>query len=238
MSTLNNHPSNKPKLERSGINRLIQAPVFVLLLGVFLFGTAGTLDWWGAWAFLALFMLMIVVAAVWSLRHNPDLLNERGKIAENTKAWDKVILSLYTLLMLAMMVTAGLDVRFGWSAMPPGLQILGGMGLLAAMGLVSWVATTNAYLSAVVRIQEDRGHQVVDAGPYQYVRHPMYAGDLFFFWGIPLLLGSWWALVPAMLNVIVFIVRTALEDHTLQTELPGYREYAQRVRYRLLPGIW
>jgi protein-S-isoprenylcysteine O-methyltransferase Ste14 len=238
MSNVSTNPSVKPKLDRSGINRLIQVPIFILLLGALLFGSAGRLDWWGAWAFLALFILMLVVAAIWSLRNNPDLLNERGRIAENTKSWDKVILSLYVMLLLGMMVAAGLDVRFNWSTMLLVMQILGGIGLLAAMGLVYWVATSNAYLSAVVRIQEDRGHQVVTVGPYQYVRHPMYAADLFFFWSIPLLLGSWWALIPGMLIMVVMIIRTALEDKTLQTELPGYAEYAKCVRYRLIPGIW
>jgi len=238
MSTVNVSPSNKAKLDRSGISRLVQAPLFILLLGALLFGVAGTFDWPGAWAFLGLFVAMMAVAVVWSLRNNPDLLNERGKVAENTKAWDKIILTLYTLLLLAMMVVAGLDRRFGWSSMPVWVQILGGVGLLLAMALVYWVATSNAYLSTVVRIQDDRGQQVVTSGPYQYVRHPMYSAMFFFFWSIPLLLGSWWALIPATLNVLVFIVRTALEDKTLQAELPGYSEYAKRVRYRLVPGVW
>jgi protein-S-isoprenylcysteine O-methyltransferase Ste14 len=118
------------------------------------------------------------------------------------------------------------------------VEIVGWIGLLLAMGLVAWVAINNAYLSAVVRIQDDRGQQVVTTGPYRYVRHPMYAADLFFFWGIPLLLGSWWALVPSLLIVVVMIIRTALEDKTLQAELPGYKEYAEKVRYRLVPGVW
>ncbi len=231
-------PNRSARLERSGIARMIQLPIFVLLMGALLFGTAGRLDWWGAWAFLSLFVLMVIVAVFWSLRNNPELLNERGRVAENTKPWDKVILALYTCLLLGMLVTAGLDARLRWSAMAPALRILGGLGLLAAMGLVYWVATSNAYLSTVVRIQDDRGQQVVTTGPYRYVRHPMYSGMFFFFWSIPLLLGSWWALLPGTLNVIVFIVRTALEDKTLQAELPGYAEYAQRVHYRLIPGVW
>ena len=157
MSTVNVSPSNKAKLDRSGISRLVQAPLFILLLGALLFGVAGVFDWPGAWAFLGLFVAMMAVAVVWSLRNNPDLLNERGRVAENTKAWDKIILTLYTLLLLAMMVVAGLDRRFGWSSMPVWVQILGGVGLLLAMALVYWVATSNAYLSTVVRIQDDRG---------------------------------------------------------------------------------
>ena len=181
MSTVNVSPSKKAKLDRSGITRLVQAPLFILLLGALLFGVAGTSDWPGAWAFLTLFVAVMVVAAVWSLRNNPDLLNERGKVAENTKAWDKVILALYTVLLLATMVVAGLDRRFGWSSMPVWVQILGGVGLVLAMALVYWVATSNAFLSTVVRIQDDRGQQVVTSGPYRYVRHPMYSADVFLF---------------------------------------------------------
>jgi protein-S-isoprenylcysteine O-methyltransferase Ste14 len=230
-----NHPAG---LNRSGIGRLIQIAIFVLLIGAILFGAAGRLDWWGAWALILGFAFFMALAAVWTLRHNLDLLNERGQIAENTKAWDKVLLTLYTLLLLGTLAIAGLDVRFRWSVMPPALQAVGGAGLLLAAGLVYWAATSNAYLSAVVRIQTDRGQQVVTTGPYRYVRHPMYSAMFFFFWGIPLLLGSWWALIPSTLNVVVFIVRTVLEDKTLQAELPGYAEYAQSVRYRLVPGLW
>ena len=238
MSNVSINQPAKPKLDQSGISRMILAPLFILLMGALLFGSAGRLDWWGAWVFLALFLLLMVVAVIWSLRNNPELINERGRVAENTKWWDKIILMLYTLLLLGSMVVAGLDARFGWSDMPPGIQILGGVSLLAAIGMVYWAATSNAYLSTVVRIQDDRGQQVVTTGPYQYVRHPMYSAMFFFFLGIPLLLGSWWALLPAALNIVLFIVRTALEDRTLQVELPGYTEYAQCVRYRLIHGVW
>jgi len=101
-----------------------------------------------------------------------------------------------------------------------------------------WAMSANAYLSTMVRIQDDRGHQVVTTGPYRYVRHPMYVGTIFFGLCMPLFLGSWWTFVPCGLIVILFIIRTALEDRTLRDELPGYAEYAERVRYRLLPGVW
>lgn len=164
------------------------------------------------------------MGAIWVLHNNPELVNERGKLAENTKSWDKILVTLYTLLLLGTLVTACLDARFRWSSVPLTLEISGGIGFILAMVLVGWASMTNPFLSAVVQIQDDRGHQVVTAGPYRYVRYPMYAGMLFFFWSIPLLLGSWLALIPSVLNVVVFIVRTALEDKTLQAELPGYAE--------------
>ncbi len=235
--TLDATNQTRPKLDRSGYLRIVQVAVFILMLGILLFLPAGRLDWPEAWIFLLGFALAIVVGGIWSTRNNPDLINERGRVAENTKWWDKVLLTLYILSFFALMVTAGLDARYRWSSVPVVVKIVGGIGLLLAFGLVFWVAKTNAYASAVVRIQDDRGHQVVTEGPYRYVRHPMYAG-MFFFGCMSLLLGSWWALIPAGLMIVVFIIRTALEDKTLIAELPGYAEYAQRVRYRLIPGIW
>jgi protein-S-isoprenylcysteine O-methyltransferase Ste14 len=235
--TLDTTNEIRPKLGRSGYLRIVQVAVFILMLGLLLFLPAGRLDWPEAWIFLLGFVLVIVVAGIWSVRNNPDLINERGRVAENTKWWDKILLTLYTLSFFALMVSAGLNARYRWSSVPLGFKIAGGIGLILAFGLVFWVAKTNAYLSAVVRIQDDRGHQVVTDGPYCYVRHPMYAG-MFFFECIPFLLGSWWALIPGGLMIVIFIIRTALEDKTLIAELPGYAEYAQRVRYRLLPGIW
>ena len=122
--------------------------------------------------------------------------------------------------------------------MPWFIQAVALVGLALACGLVFWVTAANTYLSRLVRIQEDRGHQVVTTGPYRFVRHPMYAGLVVLIPCLPLFLGSWWALVPAGLIAILFVIRTALEDRTLRAELPGYAEYAQHVRYRLLPGIW
>jgi protein-S-isoprenylcysteine O-methyltransferase Ste14 len=106
------------------------------------------------------------------------------------------------------------------------------------MALIWWVMATNTYLSEVVRIQEERGHRVIKDGPYQFIRHPMYFGVILAVLCVPLALGSWWSLIPAALIVILFIIRTALEDRTLQAELPEYKDYADVVRYRLFPGVW
>jgi protein-S-isoprenylcysteine O-methyltransferase Ste14 len=230
-----NHPA---KLDRSGVNRIFQVLGFFLVMAAFLFGSAGRLDWWEAWALLAIYGLGIAANATWTLRHDPGVINERGRVAANTKSWDKIIGLIYTVLLLGTYLVAGLDARFSASTVPLVARLIGGAGVALSMALVFWVMTANTFLSSFVRIQDDRGHKPVTTGPYRYVRHPMYAGLLFFFWGTPLLLGSWWALVPGTLNVVLFIIRTALEDRTLQAELPGYAEYAQRVRYRLVPGVW
>jgi protein-S-isoprenylcysteine O-methyltransferase Ste14 len=227
-----------PRLDHSGIARIFQIVVSLLIITGLLFGSAGRLDWWEAWVFLALFTLFLLVNAIWLLRNNLELINERGKMAGNIKVWDKLLVTLYFILLLVSLLTTGLDARFHWSSVPLILEIAGGIGFILALCLTGWALMTNPFLAAFVRIQDDRGHRVVTMGPYHYVRHPMYASMFFFFWGIPLLLGSFWALIPGVLNVIVFIIRTTLEDKTLQAELPGYADYARQVRYRLIPGIW
>jgi protein-S-isoprenylcysteine O-methyltransferase Ste14 len=235
---VSSQPGQKPSLERSGIRRIVQVLVSILLIGVLLFLSAGRLDWLWGWLFLAGWLLLILPSAVVMSRF-PDLINERGRRAENIKGWDKVLMGIYSLLLFATPVVAGLDaVRFGWSAMPLALHVIGVVFSIPAMIMPLWAMSANAYLSTMVRIQDDRGQQVVTTGPYRYVRHPMYVGTVFFGLCIPLFLGSWWAFIPCGLIVVIFIIRTALEDRTLREELPGYAEYAQRVRYRLLPGIW
>ena len=241
MTTLQHTQSNahKPRLERSGVNRLIQIFVSVLVMGVVLFLSAGRLDWPAAWIFLGLYVLVILTVGVWAIRKNPEVVNERGKIAHNAKSWDKILMTIYTVMLFALFAVAGLDAgRFGWSVMPIALQVMGVIGLVLAMAVTYWAMASNPFLSTIVRIQDDRGHYVVTTGPYRYVRHPMYAMMFFMYPGIALELGSWWALIPAAVIVIVIVIRTALEDKTLQAELPGYTAYAQRVRYRLVPGIW
>ena len=231
-------PDQKPTLERSGIRRIVQVLVSILLIGALLFLSAGRLDWLWGWLFLAAFFLLMLASA-FVMSKSPGLINERGRQAENIKGWDKVLMGIYSFVLFTVPVVAGLDaVQCGWSAMPLALHVVGVALAIPAMIMLLWAMSANAYLSAMVRIQDDRGQQVITTGPYRYVRHPMYVGAIFFGLCIPLFLGSWWAFVPCGLIVVIFIVRTALEDRTLQEELPGYAEYAQRVRYRLVPGVW
>lgn len=228
----------RPSLERSGISRSVQVLGSVLIIGALLFLSAGRLDWLWAWLFLAGWLVFLLASAVVMAR-SPDLINERGRRADNVKGWDKVLMTVYSLLLFTVPVVAGLDaVRFEWSAMPLAWHAIGLVGFVPAMVMPLWAVSANAYLATYVRIQDDRGHRVVTTGPYRYVRHPMYVGTIFFGLCIPLFLGSWWALIPGGLIAAIFVIRTALEDKTLREELPGYAEYAQRVRHRLLPGVW
>ena len=221
------------------IKRIFSILLLIAVMDALLFGAAGRLDWFGAWLLTGLYLAFLLVVVIWATRKAPGLMEERSRVAENVKPWDKIITSIYTVLLRTLLVTAGLDAgRFRWSVMPVVLQGVGVI-LLVLSGIVIWrVMSVNYYLSRYARIQDDRGQQVVTEGPYRYVRHPMYAMLVPFMLGIALVLGSWWALIPGGLIGMLYVIRTALEDRMLQNELPGYREYAQKVRYRLFPGIW
>lgn len=203
------------------------------------FSIAGRADWVQGWAFLVAFVTYVGLL-VWRVsRVDPDLVEERNRQAENVEPWDKAVMGVYMGLLVILLVVTALDGgRYGWSAVHIGIQVLG-WGLLVAAGAIIWhVMTVNAYLSSWARIQEDRGQVVVAEGLYGVVRHPMYLGIVIGFLGMPLALASWWALLPALAIGAAFVYRTAREDLMLHGKLPGYDEYAQKVRYRLIPGLW
>lgn len=211
-----------------------------LVMGGILFACAGRLDWWEAWAFLTVYFLIASVTALWMARTNPELVQERDRPAGNAKRWDNLLVGLNLLLSLALFAVIGLDAGRpgGAPQVPWAVRAASLLGFVPAFGLPLWASRVNAYLSSRVRIQSERGHQVVAVGPYRYVRHPMYAGGIFYDVSVPLLLGSWWGLAVGGAMIALAIVRTALEDRTLQEELAGYAEYSRQVRYRLLPGVW
>ena len=159
---------------------------------------------------------------------------------QGVKAWDRWLVPFISILgPMLLIVVAGLDFRYRWSPQLPLAAHLGGLaGILCGYALGSWALFSNPFFSGVVRIQTERGHQVVSHGPYAYIRHPGYAGNLLYYLAVPLFLGTLWAYLPAGLLLLVTVIRTALEDRTLQAELDGYAVYAGRVRYRLLPGVW
>jgi protein-S-isoprenylcysteine O-methyltransferase Ste14 len=224
------------KLWARGLLRIL---VIVGALAGILFAAAGRVDWLAAWSLIFLYAIFLLIVMVWGFRNAPDLMKERGRIASNVKSWDKFINAVYAILLIALLITAGLDAgRYGWSSMPLALQVMGTLGLILAGWVIRWTTAENAYLSRWARIQEDRGQKVVTSGPYRYIRHPMYAAIILLVACMAIELGSWWALIPSGLIGALFLVRTALEDRMLREELAGYREYASQVRYRLVPGIW
>lgn len=211
----------------------------LLVMGVALFWSAGRMDWWGAWGTLAVMLTWTTATAIVILRGSPALLSERLGPRKGAKTWDTAIMSSLGMLQLVRYIIAGLDQRYGWTGgFPVGTQIAALMVCAAGYALFVWATASNSFFSQIVRIQSERGHSVVSGGPYQYVRHPGYAGAILFEVAVPFLLGSWWALLISGTTTILLILRTALEDRTLTKELPGYADYARQVRYRLLPGIW
>ncbi len=153
--------------------------------------------------------------------------------------WDRAIVGIYTMFSLVLYIVAGIDYgRASWSQVPELWENAAFVLVLLGYLMPLWALTNNPFASGIVRIQKERGHTVSSDGPYRFVRHPMYVGTLFFSLGAPIFLGSWWALLPGLGMAALFVLRTALEDRTLQTELKGYADYAQRVRYRLVPGVW
>jgi protein-S-isoprenylcysteine O-methyltransferase Ste14 len=173
------------------------------------------------------------------LRTSPETIAERGRLQE-TERWDKLVGGAWGLaLFLLVPLAAGLDARFGWTRQLSPKWNAGGAVLLACgLGLAAWAMIVNAYFSTAVRIQSDRGQTVCRSGPYRVLRHPGYFGFILQSLGTPLTLGSLWSLIPGIAAAVLMIVRTFLEDRFLQTRLPGYGEYVQEVRYRLVPGIW
>jgi protein-S-isoprenylcysteine O-methyltransferase Ste14 len=210
-----------------------------LLLALALLVPAGTWRWPAAWAYVGLYLAFAVPVGFWLQRTNPALLADRVDWNRRApKAWDRVLLALLIPAFVAAYATAGLDFRFGWSEPPASLRgacfvLVGAFYLLMVL-----VLRENAFLSRVVEVHPEAGHRVVTTGPYAVVRHPMYAGYIVWVVATPLALGSLPALAPAAIIVVGILVRTVLEDRTLRAELPGYCEYAARVRWRLVPGVF
>lgn len=217
----------------------IRETMGVVIMGVALFWSAGRVEWWPGWASIAVMVLWIIATAVVILHINPDLLAERLGPRKGAKHWDTAIMSILGITQLVKYIVAGLDQRYGWSGdIPIITQII--MLVLCVLGyaLFVWATASNAYFSQIVRIQTERNQTVVTSGPYHYVRHPSYIGAIVYELAVSLMLASWWSLIAGGFGAILLILRTALEDRTLQAELAGYADYARKVRYRLLPGIW
>jgi len=214
--------------------------IFFLGLAAAFFGTAGTFVWPEAWLYLTLQFSFSATLAVWLSRNDPELLRNRMRLfTSSARSWDKVVLWISTIICVPFLLLPGLDaVRYRWSSVPWLCKVLAFAGIGSALLLIAWVMRENTYLSRFVEIQKERGHKVITTGPYQWVRHPMYVGVILILVCFPLALGSLWTLVPAFLLIVVLIIRTHLEDKTLQEELAGYKEYARIVVYRLVPGLW
>jgi len=227
-----------PVLWKAGIRLLLTTVVMLSIL----FLAAGRFDWWEAWSYAAMTMIILISSRLTLILKNPELALERVEAAsqENVKTWDKVLMPVTAIVgPVASWIIAGLDLRFGWSPnLPDSIQIIALGVIFLGSGIGSWAMIVNSFFSSHVRIQTDRGHTVVSDGPYRVVRHPGYASNILAWIAAPIFFSSYWVIFPTVLVIIISIIRTAWEDQTLQDELPGYSEYAGRVKYRLFPGIW
>lgn len=222
------------------LKRLLKAFIFFVLLGSLLFLTSGQVDWVMGWVFLIGFIAGLFVTSVVLGPDREELVQERHTGHEDAKGWDKVLSNLFSYLTLFITLPiAGLDKRFNWSSeVTLAIQIIAVIVVLSGYSLIIWAMTSNRFFSRIVRIQKDRGHSVISAGPYRFVRHPGYVGMILFAIATPLALGSLWALTSGGLAAFVILLRTVLEDKTLIEELEGYEEYTHQIRSRLIPGVW
>jgi protein-S-isoprenylcysteine O-methyltransferase Ste14 len=203
------------------------------------FWLAGRITWLPGWLLLITFSLSVIALVIRLSRIDPQLLQERSRQAPNVESWDKEVMGLYTLSLIALLAISAFDSgRMRWSLVPTWAQVLGWVGLLVAGSLIWHVLGVNTYASSWARIQNDRAHQVITAGAYSRVRHPMYLGLVILFAALPLALASWWSFIPAAVIVALMVYRTKREDMMLTSGLPGYEDYATRVRFRLIPGLW
>ena len=220
---------------------ILQMMVAVVLLPFLPLFITRNWGWWEAWVYGILFVLVFVVSRLLARRRHPDLLTERARYMqpENVQPWDKILAPLVSIGGGLIPCAAGLEhLLAAPGAFHPIVKILSLVLMLAGCALSTYALVENRFFSGVVRLQTDRGHQPVTGGPYGWVRHPGYAGGLLTYWATPLLLDSGWAFLPAAALTLVLIVRARLEDRFLQDQLPGYADYARRVRYRLIPGLW
>jgi protein-S-isoprenylcysteine O-methyltransferase Ste14/8-oxo-dGTP pyrophosphatase MutT (NUDIX family) len=222
------------------VTRSLQVGFSLLILAVILLLSSGRLGWSWAWAYIAASALILFGGGSILAIKDPELVAERTRLVrEGTKPWDKTLTGLYGLAGMVTLLVCGLDQRFGWTmAFGTWPRFAGLLVFLLANSFATWAILSNTFFSATVRLQREREHRVTTEGPYRFVRHPAYAGWAVCALAAPVILDSLWGFLPAAVTVGILLVRTALEDRTLQRDLDGYREYAARVRHRLLPGIW
>lgn len=219
---------------------LIRLIIGIAIMSAAFFGSAGTLDWLEAWLYMIFQFTFSGAMAVWLKKNNPDLLKDRMTLFKSSaRGWDKVLFWMMTVVFIPYLFLPGLDaIRYRWSSVPLFIKVFGFMAIAASLLMISWVMHENTYLSRVVEIQKERGHRVITTGPYQYIRHPMYAAVITQLICIPLGLGSLLTLIPASVLIALLAIRTHFEDKTLHSELEGYKAYSEKVKYRLIPGVW
>jgi protein-S-isoprenylcysteine O-methyltransferase Ste14 len=227
-------PEDPGKL-KPAISAILRLVLGIVIIGVLFFLPAGTLDYWQAWMWLGTLLTPMIFALIYLAKRDPALLERRSRMNE-TRPEQKRIIAASTLYFLVAFLLPGFDKRFGWSHVPAWVSIAADAGVLAAYLFFFLVMKTNSYASRVVEVQQ--GQQVITAGPYALVRHPMYLAMILMMALSPLALGSYWAAVPSIALIFLLAARIKSEEELLIRELAGYREYTQKTRYRLIPGVW
>lgn len=228
-----------PSVTAGIVARFAQVAIGFGMIAALLFLGAGRLDWIWAWVLLGIYLINTLINAPIMLRRSPETVAERSHL-ETMQGWDRLVGGLWGVAQyLALPLMAGLDARFGWTpAMSIGWHWVGAAIFVGGLALSSWAMISNAFFASAVRIQQDRGHTVCRSGPYHFVRHPGYVGFILQSLGMPILLGSWWTLLPGIVAIALIVIRTTFEDRLLRNDLPGYQDYAHDVCYRLIPGVW
>ncbi|MEQ8446175.1 MAG: methyltransferase [Pelagibacterium sp.] len=223
----------------SPVKVAVQIGFVVVIVAALLFGIAGTFDWPQAWWFVATFTIAMTISFAYLQRVNPEIIAVRQGVGEGTKQWDKPLLLGMLVALVAIAPVAALDIgRWDGTSLPIPAAVLGLVLFVGGFALTAWAQGVNRHFEPTVRIQSDRDHKVVDTGPYAHIRHPGYIAAAGLSVGMALALGSALALLPAAAAVALLALRTILEDRMLRNELPGYSDYANRVRFRWLPSIW
>ena len=235
-----------PEVEKQSISQIIMlkviiglaVAVLVVVFAGFIFMNASRLGWTLGWIYVGIVAATFAINLVCLWLWNPELIRKRTRVSKFSKTWDKVWAVLFGVAVIAIYVVAAIEARDRIPSAPGAAWLLGLAIYIPGWALAIWSMVVNPFFEKTVCIQTEHGHRVIDTGPYVYMRHPGYVGFSGWMLSTPLLLASTWAFVPALISVVLLVMRTALEDRTLQEELPGYAEYAARVRFRLIPGVW
>lgn len=235
----NTQPAETSHHPGAGFMAYARLCIGLLLALPLLFWSAGTIDWRRGWLFYSLLVALAFFAVAWINRDNPELFAARRRMPKDVKAWDALIVVVTVLAWISIMPIAALDdARFGWAPQPVWVQLVGYVLLVAGFMGVTWAQSVNRHFETTIRIQSDREHAVIATGPYAFIRHPGYAFAIPMSAGMALSLGSLFALIPVAVIAVVLVIRTFAEDNALKANLPGYDDYATRVKQRWIPGVW